>query len=81
MLEKDCAVCKEQFQLGTDDPDEQIVVSLPCGEEVSNYALVHLLNGFFLYIRASIPFPLVRRSFNQTHPLKPNKNFKVSFLG
>ena len=30
ILEKDCAVCKEQFQLGTEDPDEQIVVTLPC---------------------------------------------------
>ncbi|KIP11110.1 hypothetical protein PHLGIDRAFT_114777 [Phlebiopsis gigantea 11061_1 CR5-6] len=30
LLEKDCAVCKEQFQLGTEDPDEQIVVTLPC---------------------------------------------------
>jgi len=30
MLEKDCAVCKEQFQLETEDPDEQIVVTLPC---------------------------------------------------
>lgn len=32
MLERDCAVCKEQFQLETEDPDEQVVVSLPCGE-------------------------------------------------
>ncbi|EPQ60105.1 hypothetical protein GLOTRDRAFT_118519 [Gloeophyllum trabeum ATCC 11539] len=30
LLEKDCAVCKEQFKLGTEDPDEQIVVTLPC---------------------------------------------------
>ncbi|KAJ3924028.1 hypothetical protein F5877DRAFT_73723 [Lentinula edodes] len=30
-LEKDCAVCKEQFQLQTEDPDEQIVITLPCG--------------------------------------------------
>jgi len=29
-LEKDCAVCKEQFKLETDDPDEQVVVTLPC---------------------------------------------------
>lgn len=29
-LELDCAVCKEQFKLNTEDPDEQIVVSLPC---------------------------------------------------
>jgi E3 ubiquitin-protein ligase RNF115/126 len=29
-LEKDCAVCKEQFKLETEDPDEQVVVSLPC---------------------------------------------------
>ncbi|KAL0951623.1 hypothetical protein HGRIS_008304 [Hohenbuehelia grisea] len=30
LLEKDCAVCKEQFKLGTEDPEEQIVVTLPC---------------------------------------------------
>ncbi|KAJ7631234.1 hypothetical protein FB45DRAFT_917907 [Roridomyces roridus] len=30
MLEKDCAVCKEQFKLETDDPDEQVVITLPC---------------------------------------------------
>ncbi|KAJ8475029.1 hypothetical protein ONZ45_g15747 [Pleurotus djamor] len=29
-LEKDCAVCKDQFQLGTEDPAEQVVVTLPC---------------------------------------------------
>ncbi|KAF7337493.1 RING-type domain-containing protein [Mycena sanguinolenta] len=29
-LEKDCAVCKEQFSLNTEDPDEQVVVTLPC---------------------------------------------------
>lgn len=29
-LEKECAVCKEQFKLETDDPDERIVVTLPC---------------------------------------------------
>lgn len=30
LLEKDCAVCKEQFALETEDPDEQVVVTLPC---------------------------------------------------
>ncbi|KAJ7492340.1 hypothetical protein FB451DRAFT_1123118 [Mycena latifolia] len=30
MLEKDCAVCKDQFKLETEDPDEQIIVTLPC---------------------------------------------------
>ena len=30
LLEKDCAVCKDQFKLETEDPDEQVVVSLPC---------------------------------------------------
>ncbi|KAI0046629.1 hypothetical protein FA95DRAFT_1542337 [Auriscalpium vulgare] len=29
-LERDCAVCKEQFSLHTEDPDEQVVVTLPC---------------------------------------------------
>ncbi|KDR85731.1 hypothetical protein GALMADRAFT_234790 [Galerina marginata CBS 339.88] len=29
-LEQDCAVCKDQFKLETEDPDEQIVVTLPC---------------------------------------------------
>ncbi|KAI0275121.1 hypothetical protein BC834DRAFT_921255 [Gloeopeniophorella convolvens] len=30
LLERDCAVCKEQFSLITEDPDEQVVVTLPC---------------------------------------------------
>ena len=30
LLSSDCAVCKDQFQLGTENPDEQIVVQLPC---------------------------------------------------
>jgi len=30
MLERDCAVCKEQFALETEDPEEQIVITLPC---------------------------------------------------
>ncbi|KIJ22023.1 hypothetical protein PAXINDRAFT_124451 [Paxillus involutus ATCC 200175] len=30
LLEKDCAVCKEQFKLVTEDPDELVVVTLPC---------------------------------------------------
>lgn len=29
-LEQDCAVCKEQFRLETEDSEEQIVVTLPC---------------------------------------------------
>lgn len=29
-MTKDCAVCKDQFQLATEDPDEQIVITLPC---------------------------------------------------
>ncbi|KAF9454185.1 hypothetical protein P691DRAFT_810908, partial [Macrolepiota fuliginosa MF-IS2] len=30
LLSEDCAVCKDQFQLGTEDPDEQVVITLPC---------------------------------------------------
>jgi len=29
-MEKDCAVCKDQFSLNTEDPDEQVVITLPC---------------------------------------------------
>lgn len=29
-LQQDCAVCKDSFKLETDDPDEQVVVTLPC---------------------------------------------------
>lgn len=29
-LHQDCAVCKDQFKLNTDDPDEQIIITLPC---------------------------------------------------
>lgn len=30
LLEKDCAVCKEQFKADAEDEDERIVVTLPC---------------------------------------------------
>ncbi|KAF8665286.1 hypothetical protein AX16_000307 [Volvariella volvacea WC 439] len=30
LLEKDCAVCKEQFSVKTTDPEELVVVTLPC---------------------------------------------------
>ncbi|KAI8981151.1 hypothetical protein BD414DRAFT_464121 [Trametes punicea] len=30
LLEKDCAVCKEQFKLESEDPDDQVVITLPC---------------------------------------------------
>ncbi|EAU92543.2 hypothetical protein CC1G_06554 [Coprinopsis cinerea okayama7 len=30
LLSEDCAVCKEQFKVETEDPEEQIVVKLPC---------------------------------------------------
>lgn len=29
-LQKDCAVCKEQFSTETEDPNEHVVVTLPC---------------------------------------------------
>jgi E3 ubiquitin-protein ligase RNF115/126 len=30
LLERDCAVCKESFKLDPEDPDELVVVTLPC---------------------------------------------------
>lgn len=30
LLERDCAVCKDQFALNTEDPDDQVIVTLPC---------------------------------------------------
>ncbi|KIY50416.1 hypothetical protein FISHEDRAFT_71476 [Fistulina hepatica ATCC 64428] len=30
LLQKDCAVCKDPFKLETEDPDEQVIVTLPC---------------------------------------------------
>ncbi|KAF9644673.1 hypothetical protein BDM02DRAFT_3070355, partial [Thelephora ganbajun] len=30
LLEKDCAICKDTFSLQTEDPDEQVVITLPC---------------------------------------------------
>ncbi|KAJ3534464.1 hypothetical protein NM688_g7132 [Phlebia brevispora] len=30
LLDKDCAICKDQFTLTTEDPDEQVIVTLPC---------------------------------------------------
>lgn len=30
LLDKDCAVCKDQFKLDTEDTDELVIVTLPC---------------------------------------------------
>ncbi|KAI0003730.1 hypothetical protein BJV74DRAFT_811342 [Russula compacta] len=30
LLERECAVCKDQFALNTEDPDDQVIVTLPC---------------------------------------------------
>jgi len=30
LLQRDCAVCKDQFALNTEDPDDQVLVTLPC---------------------------------------------------
>lgn len=30
VLERDCAVCKDQFALHTEDPDDQVIVTLQC---------------------------------------------------
>jgi len=30
LLGRDCAVCKESFKLDPEDPDELVVVTLPC---------------------------------------------------
>src|SRR5712672_3574096 len=30
LLQRDCAVCKDQFSLNTEDPDDQVLVTLPC---------------------------------------------------
>jgi len=44
-LEKDCAVCKEQFKLGTEDPDEQVVVTLPCKHPFHEPCILPWLNS------------------------------------
>jgi E3 ubiquitin-protein ligase RNF115/126 len=30
LLGRDCAVCKDQFALNTEEPDDQVIVTLPC---------------------------------------------------
>lgn len=30
LLQRDCAVCKDQFKIDSEDPDEQIIITLPC---------------------------------------------------
>jgi len=68
MLEKDCAVCKEQFQLGTDDPDEQIVVSLPCGHPFHSPCILP-------WLKSSGTCPVCRHQLvpqPEHHPLPPS---------
>jgi len=30
LLDRECAVCKDQFALNTEEPDDQVIVTLPC---------------------------------------------------
>lgn len=45
LLSKDCAVCKDQFQLATEDPDEQVVVELPCKHPFHQPCILPWLNS------------------------------------
>jgi len=44
LLEKDCAVCKDQFSLDTEDPDEQVVITLPCKHPFHSPCILPWLN-------------------------------------
>ncbi|KAF5385369.1 hypothetical protein D9615_001229 [Tricholomella constricta] len=79
MLEKDCAVCKDQFKLETDDPDEQVVVTLPCKHafhepcilpwlKSSDTLLYHNQSTTLQQIRVLIPAHIV--IVHQAHPLE-----------
>ncbi|KAJ3997012.1 hypothetical protein F5050DRAFT_1755088 [Lentinula boryana] len=66
-LEKDCAVCKEQFQLQTEDPDEQIVITLPCGHPFHSSCILP-------WLKSSGTCPVCRHQLipqPEHHPLPP----------
>ncbi|KAI9462932.1 hypothetical protein F5148DRAFT_982612 [Russula earlei] len=45
LLDRDCAVCKDQFALNTEDPDEQVVVTLPCKHPFHEGCIMPWLNS------------------------------------
>jgi len=66
-LERDCAVCKEQFQLETEDPDEQIVITLPCGHPFHSACILP-------WLKSSGTCPVCRHQLitqPEHHPLPP----------
>ncbi|KAJ3778868.1 hypothetical protein FB446DRAFT_712395 [Lentinula raphanica] len=66
-LEKDCAVCKEQFQLQTEDPDEQVVITLPCGHPFHSPCILP-------WLKSSGTCPVCRHQLvpqPEHHPLPP----------
>lgn len=66
LLEKDCAVCKEQFQLNTEDPAEQVVVTLPCKHPFHEGCIMP-------WLKSSATCPVCRSvsSVNPRHPPVP----------
>ena len=62
MLEHDCAVCKEQFSLGTEDPDEQIVITLPCNHPFHMPCILP-------WLRSSGTCPVCRYVHDLVHPV------------
>ncbi|KAL0576716.1 hypothetical protein V5O48_005283 [Marasmius crinis-equi] len=72
MLQNDCAVCKEQFKLETDDPDEQIIVTLPCKHPFHEPCILP-------WLKSSGTCPVCRHQLvpqpgQSNHPTSPGNN-------
>jgi len=66
ILEKDCAVCKDQFSLTTEDAAEQVVVTLPCKHPFHEPCIMPWLKS-----SATCPvcrYELVPQPKHQDHP-------------
>lgn len=56
-LGRDCAVCKDTFKLETEDPDEQIVITLPCKHPFHEPCIIP-------WLKSSGTCPVCRYAFN-----------------
>ncbi|PPQ63841.1 hypothetical protein CVT24_009791 [Panaeolus cyanescens] len=77
-LELDCAVCKDQFKLQTDDPDELVVVTLPCKHPFHQPCIVPWLKSSgtcpvcrFQLVAQPEQHPPARQSVSGNSPPRP----------
>ena len=83
LLEKDCAVCKDQFSLTTEDPDEQVIVTLPCKHPFHEPCIIPWLKSSgtcpvcrYVYLPFICP-PLTFRSPSTCTDMIPRRRYQL----